>query len=283
MYHLQLMLTKKCNQKCYYCTTATDESTEVDIDFLKYVLDCLPEESGVELTGGEIGLVENIDNVYRTVKDHKNVKHIKALSNGLLRLVGVDWIKDIEYWEHLIKDVRGFCVEKFYDLDLDQPHTYVIVTTQTTVQSLLDGWSYFEQKGLFRENFLYKLMNHKSNIGINKYFNDLCVFYTKLNGHEYFKRMLIYYYAKYGVQYPIKEQQKNLCGMYPPNVYVDFQTKQLGHCAMNIELTNKIQFTNENLTQMKNSYYKDDPCCEHCYSFDDGFRRNANNNRSYRQ
>ena len=38
MYTIQLMATKKCNQQCFYCTTRSDDKEEVDIDYVKYVL-----------------------------------------------------------------------------------------------------------------------------------------------------------------------------------------------------------------------------------------------------
>ena len=45
MYFIELMLTRKCNQSCYYCTTRAKGNTKVDIDFLKYTLDLLPDDT----------------------------------------------------------------------------------------------------------------------------------------------------------------------------------------------------------------------------------------------
>jgi hypothetical protein len=284
MYFIQLMLTKNCNQNCYYCTTHANnpKREEVDIDFLKYVLDCCPNETGVELTGGEIGLIDNLDEVYKTVKDHKNIMHIKALSNGLIRQQGVDWLNEVEYWEHLIHDIKNKEITKFYDLDLDQDHTYVIVTTQYATLSLLNYWDYFEEMGLFKPNFFYKLMNHKSQVDIKLYFDELCDLYSKLN-NVYFQRMLIHYYSKKRFSHTIYNEKKALCSKYPPNIYVDFQDKILGHCAMNVNLSHKEPFNKENLHNMMEGKYIGAKYCDLCYSFDNGKNRSILNNRSYEQ
>jgi len=272
------MLTKKCNQSCFYCTTYNNDGIEVDLDYLKWVLDQLPFISGVELTGGEIGLIKNIDEIYKIVKDHKHIKHIAVLSNGLIRQRGVDWLKDVEYWEHLIYEVKGREIIKFYsNLDLEQDHKYIIVTTDTTTRSLLTNWEYFKELGLFRPNFDYKIMNHKSQTDIKSYTNQLTELYTRLN-NLYFNRMIIHYLMPNYLK-----QEKDLCQMYSPNTFIDFQTKQLGHCAMNVRMSNKVEFTKDNLLKMINGEFSDNNYCKKCYSFDNGKGRTMFNNRSYRQ
>jgi len=285
MHYTQLMLTRKCNQRCFYCTTNKRIGLEeVDIDFLKHVLDNLHTESGVELTGGEIGLIKNIDEVYKIVKDHKHIKHIKVLSNGLIRKIGVDWIKDVEYWEHLIYEIKGKEIIKFYqDLDLEQDHTYIIVTTETTTYSLLNNWKYFEEMGLFRPNFDYKIMNHKLAIPqsfndakfITHYWNELFKLYSKLN-NRYFLMMLIDFLND---ESPV---EKELCQKYSPNVYIDFQNKVIGHCAMNVLLSNKVEYSKENFQKMINGDFSENYYCKKCYSWDCGKNRSKYNNRSYK-
>jgi organic radical activating enzyme len=278
MYHIQLMLTKKCNKSCYYCTTHTVDSIEVDLDYLKWVLDQLPPSTGVELTGGEIGLIENINDIYQIVKDHPHIEYIAALSNGLLRSRGIDWIKDVEYWEHLIYEIKGREIIKFYNnLDLEQTHKYIIVTTDTTTHSLLANWNYFEKQGLFRPNFDYKIMNHKSQTDIKHYAYDLIKLYTKLN-NVYFKKMITHYFTP-----SFMKEEKKLCQKWSPNTYIDLQTRKLGHCAMNVLTSNKVDFTKENLLMMVNGELSENDYCKKCYSFDNGKNRSMWNNRSYRQ
>lgn len=283
MYFIQLFTTKKCNKNCYYCTTYSNDDTYVDIDYLKWALDQCPTELGVELTGGEVGMIQNLDDVYTTVKDHPSVKHIIVLSNGLLRKRGVDWLNDVEYCEHLIHDIRGKEIVKFYDdLDLEQEHKYVIVATETTTKSLLAHWDHFKEMGLFRDNFFYKVMNHKSDESIEGYFNDLSNLYLKLND-VYFQRMLVHYYAMKKFHKIVYEDKKLLCQKYSPNPFIDLQTRELGHCALNVNKTTKVPFNAQNLTDLMHGKLSDNPYCQECYCFDNGKNREWNRNRSYEQ
>lgn len=273
------MLTKRCNQSCYYCTTySVLEETVVDIDYLDWVLDQLPNETSVELTGGEIGLVENIDIVYHRLRRHPHIKNITALSNGLLRKRDTTWLKDIEYWEHLIYEIKGKEIIKFYqELDLNQLHKYIIVATQTTVASLLANWDYFDSMGIFEPNFDYKIMNHKSRTDIRSYTNDLIDLYSRL-GNIFSKRMIMHYFMPNYIR-----REKELCKKWSPNTFIDFQTKQLGHCAMNVLMSNKVEFNKENLLKMINGEFSNNDYCKKCYSFDNGKNRTMFNNRSYIQ
>lgn len=277
MYFIQLFATRKCNQNCYYCTTKGDDSIEIDIDYLKWSLDQFPTELTVELTGGEIGLLNNLDQFYKTVKNHPNVKRIIALSNGLIRKIGVDWLDEVEYCEHLIYDIADREIHKFYPLDLKCDHKYVIVTTEKTTKSLLKNWKYFESLGLFKNNFFYKIMNHKSHQDIGLYFDELLDLYTRLND-KYFKRMVLSYKLK-----NLYKEEKSLCQKYPPNIFLDLQRRQLGHCAVNINKSIKVDFNKENLFLLMNGKMNENDYCQNCYCFDNGKGRSPENNRSYEQ
>jgi hypothetical protein len=282
MYYIELILTRQCNKDCYYCTTKnywkSQAPIEADLDYLKYVIDRLPDEVGIELNGGEIGLIKNIDKVYQIVKDHKEIMQIKALSNGLLRKNGCDWLDEVEYWEHLIYDIKGKEIIKFYtDLDLEGSHKYIIVTTPNVIQSLLHNWEYFYEVGLFRPNFDYKIMNHKSPESINLYAYDYIKFYNKL-GSKYYQRMLNHYFMP-----TYMKKEKELCQKYSPNPFIDFETKQIGHCAINMEMSNKVDFNRANLMKIIHGVLSENDYCKKCYSFDNGYGRSMWNNRSYRQ
>ena len=108
MYYLQLFLTRNCNQSCYYCSIFRNKATEeVDLAKLKYILDEGPSDMAIEMTGGEIGLIPNLDNVFKLIHNHQSVKKIIVMSNGLVRKNGVDWLAldKVDYVEHLVKDI----------------------------------------------------------------------------------------------------------------------------------------------------------------------------------
>ncbi len=278
MYWIELIATRQCNRSCYYCTTHALDSVDVDIDYLKWVLDQCPTNLGVEFTGGEIGLLTNLDETYRCIKNHPHVQHIIVLSNGLVRQLGVDWLNEVEYWEHLIDEIKGKEIIKFYPLDLEYGCRYMTIATKTTTKSLLTNWEYFESMGLFRPNFTYKIMNHKSNTTIESYSNDLIKLYMKL-GDRYLQNMIMQYRLK-----SYLKDEKELCERFSPNPFVDLQRKQLGHCAINVRKSDKWEFSKENLEKLKTGqFYRGCDYCKTCYSFDCGKHRDTLNNRSYKR
>ena len=274
MYFIELILTKKCNQDCYYCNIFEPESeVEIDIDFLKYVLGCLPDNTAVEITGGEIGLISNIEKAIVTIFDNKNIKKGIILSNGLLRCKTDAW-KLAEYWEHLIFDIDDLHIKKFYDLDLEEDHKYIIVTTEKTTKSVLKNWNHFEEIGLFRPNFFYKLMNGKTHT-IQNYSEELIELYGRLND-KYCLDMLLHFRTK-GV---FLRDEKNLCSLDTPNPFIDFESKQVGHCAIFCQTCQKKEFSELNVKKLvERELFDKLDCCASCYAFDYG--KSENTNRSY--
>lgn len=278
MYWIQFLLTRQCNQKCSYCTTRKpqEDNVEVDLDFLDYVLSVLPSDLGVEITGGEIGLVDNLNSVFEKV--YRKTKKIIVLSNGLVRLLGVDWLSRIEYWEHLIKEIEDKNIIKFYDLDLKGNHKYIVVTTEKTTKSLLKNWSYFSEMGLFKNNFFYKLMNHKSPSGFEEYSHELIRLYSNLK-NNYFLTMIL---SKNSTN--LFYEERKLCETFSPNQFIDFETKTLGHCAVNINISNRWPFSEEILDKLMNGkLYNGCSYCKSCVAFDFGKERTAMNNRVFRR
>lgn len=291
LYFLQLITSKSCNQKCYYCNVYEPiREVVIDIDFLKFVLDCCPFNTGIEFTGGEVGLISNLDETFKTIYDHKNIKHIIALSNGMLRKRNVDWLDKVEYWEHLVFDILpNKDIMRFYDLELEpinDRHKIVIVTTETTTNSLISNWEYFKELGMFRPHFFYKLMNHKTHT-ISSYFDKVYILFKFLND-KFSMRMIDEYIYK-------MKHSKFYCTYNSPNPFVDFDTKEIGHCAVSIPDSQRMPFSKENLQmQMEGRLFPryNPSYCENCYVYDNGkdkpeyLTKSKNGiycNRSYKQ
>jgi hypothetical protein len=264
MYLVELFTTKKCNQSCYYCNVFRKDNLIVDIDYLKYVLNLLPNDCAVEITGGEIGLLKNLDEVFQTIYGHKNISKIYALSNGLIRKKGVDWLDKVEYWEHLVYDIHEKEIELFYDLPLDLNHVYVIVMTEKTTRSILKHWDYFEKNGLFEKRFWFKMMNSKTH-DISNYHKLLWgIYYIKKD--KYHLEMIKSFRDKFYMM-----DRKIVCAKNSPNPFIDLQSKRLGHCSIFFDDTKTVPFNKENLELlMKCKLFGYTKYCEKCYNFDPG-------------
>lgn len=264
-YYLELFLTRNCNQTCYYCSIYTGASqVEVDVDQVKYVLDNGPSNMVVELTGGEIGLITNIDDVFKMVYDHPHIDHIIALSNGLIRKRGVDWLDKVDYIEHLIKDIRGTEVVKFYDMDFDYNAVNIIVATEITTKSILYNWDHFKNTEFVTDKFFIKLMNDKTH-DISRYATQALKLYELL-GNERQSKMV-----KCFVDKELFIEQKRLCSRNPPHTYIDFDECKIGHCAIKFGDCPEVPFSLMNYKLLPSGLlFQNCSYCDNCYTFDDG-------------
>lgn len=79
---INISITNDCNQQCYYCNNYdinynSNDIINIDLDYLKYSLD-LFNKNGInnlyiEISGGEPGLISNINELIKTLCSLKNV------------------------------------------------------------------------------------------------------------------------------------------------------------------------------------------------------------------
>jgi len=264
-YYLELFLTRNCNQNCYYCNIFThNEEVEVDIERLKHVLTLIPTNTTVEMTGGEIGLIINIDDVFKTIYDHKNIKGIIALSNGLIRQRGVDWLDKVEYVEHLIADIKGRHITKFYNMDFIDGAKNIIVATETTVTSLLENWNFFKKTEFVTDKFFIKLMNNKTH-DIKNYSDKAIHLFTLLKDSRQIFLITSFNNPEIGAH------KKLLCEANSPSPFIDFDQWEIGHCAIEYGETKRLPFTIKNIKRLPyGDLFGRCEYCDKCYSFDDG-------------
>ena len=233
VFALELLVTRKCNQKCYYCSHWRDApkyKLEVDLDYVQYVIDLFrPCVNGIEfwisISGGETGLVENIVELLEILKK-QNIK-ILLDSNGLYRLKGYPLELIDRYYEHLVFDVEDKELKKFYELDFVYAKnvTNVIVLTRKTLQSLLKNFDYY--KPLYNPFFWFKPLEHKN---VSTY-EDLSELTNKFLS-------VLKSYKTYHISGLSRECYEK-CYRYPPTPVVDVQMKTFNHCSVNFWLSNK--------------------------------------------
>jgi len=264
MYFIEFFLTRNCNQSCYYCGIFKENKTvEVDIDRVKYILDNSPSNLGIEMTGGEIGLIKNLDDVFKAIYNHKHTKHILALSNGLIRVRGVDWLDKVEYIEHLIKDIKGTDVEKFYDIEFLETATNIIVATEMTTKSLLFNWDHFKHTEFVTDKFFIKPMNKTRNI---LRYAPQAIELFKLLGNKREIKM-----TQCAKDTNLYANQKQLCCLNTPSPFVDFDENVIGHCAITFHDCKTVPFTVKNYKKLPyGELFNDCEYCKTCHAFDDG-------------
>jgi hypothetical protein len=213
---------------------------EVDLHFLKYILKYVPQNTMIEFCGGEPGLLINLEEAFEIVYTHPNVKAVQIMSNGLVRLRNFDFLENenVYYCEHLIKDIDNKNVGLFYDTlcIINKPRwRYVVVTTESTTDSLLNYYDYYKKLGFFRDMFWYKIMNPKTH-GVNSFVKKLEILFKKLKNDNYLDAnfTLERIDAIKGLDPKVKTR-RSACGLNSPQPTIDFETKELVHCGAYLE------------------------------------------------
>ncbi len=280
MFYIQVLLTNKCNQNCKYCDINDKnviQTQEVDIDNLKWIIGNLPhDELIVELTGGEVGLCSNLVDVVEEIKREKRIKRLDVMSNGLVRLLHPELIREFDlYNEHLVRDIYFKRIEKFYEMGFShEPNTKnVIVSTARTVTSLLENFDYFRVMGLFSEHFWHKLFVDRTMKFTHK--KELVELYEKM-----YTNQSNYYVEK--ITKPINKKMQYFCSKHPWQPCVDLQRNKIIHCAYH-QYNNQVEvdITKENLNRLVDNtlFNKDIKYCDTCYLYDEDYKRSFKGNR----
>lgn len=275
MFYVQLMLTDKCNQNCYYCDINDKNVTktqEVNLDYIKWIIEKLNEpDLFIELTGGEIGLCTNLPEVIDFCKQVPTIKKIQGMSNGLVRSLFPNTVQQFDvYYEHLVKDIHGRNIIKFHDIPFlkESNAKTVIVSSPETVHSLLENFEYYDDMGLFSKYFWHKLFVDRTLQLTHK--EDLIELYTKMGSSK------SKYYAD-KLESPIDKGKRNVCSKYPWQPVIDVERGKIIHCAYH-QYNNQIEVdaTAQNLNLLtSNKLFLNSSIdyCNSCYLYNDDYRR----------
>lgn len=265
MTFLELIITKACNQSCYYCNVydktkySKNDKIEVDLDFIDYVIKCHDFDLYLEISGGEPGLVSNLDEMYHRLVSYHNVKRIRIMSNGLVRLLGIDWIDDIDYCEHLIYDIKDRIIFNLYEnLKCSEKYINVIVCTPNVVESLLNHFVHFrDNTPIFNNNYWLKIMNPKT-----------------INFPPNFDKKVIKLYEKLGKIDEIRsyfcqnDVKRRLCAKYPYLPAIDVEAKKYLHCGAYGMVCESREITKENVElNRKGKLFQLTDYCKQCYIY----------------
>jgi organic radical activating enzyme len=272
-YSFNIIFSKRCNQKCYYCDVWSQDikyKTRIDIDKLNEVLNYFPDNSVVRLNGGEPGLLENIEEGVEVILKHPKIKYLVIYSNGYIRYKNFDFINEdrVFYQEHLILDIKDKKINKFYDMDFDSKYKYVIILAENTTKSLLYNYDYYKKIGLFNNNFYFKMLVNKT-IDCYNYINLVEELLNKISldtGRSFdFAKTVIERVKNNNHDLKLKRS----CIAFPYNMFIDFETNQIGHCTMVTSKTKTYPLTKQNIERnLKGLLFTEDEACKNCYMYE---------------
>lgn len=176
------------------------------------------------------------------------------MSNGLVRMRSFDWLWDVRYVEHLIKDIKGKELVKCYSLPLFKHKLwkYVVVVTEEVARSLLFNWDH-HQDLLKRDDIWWK----PAKKFIERSF--IKQFFLRMEDKNIVNRIITFG----------KHEEKILCAMNSPYPAIDFETKKLYHCAAYLQECQSVTMNMSNSKKLKECNLFDfDYYCRKCHVFD---------------
>ncbi len=287
MFNLEFLLTRKCNQKCYYCNNSTycDSQVEVDLDYFRYILNMYynlgVKNIRLELSGGEPGLVSNIGDLIALANSLDYVKKIFVLSNGTLRkrfgsvrrLVGK---KLDSYHEHYALDIVDRDI-LYFDKDITpfnlENHTLsILILTDITLNSLLNNFDYFLEIGLFNRGADFKLFTPKVDPLSVDILEKTKIFYEKLFKVKNIPKSTFLHISKnYScINRVIDPVKIGICARISDLQFIDLENKKIGQCSILVAQSPKYDVTEDNIKKaLQGNLFTTSDFCKSCIRYAD--------------
>lgn len=249
MFFIEFILFRNCNQTCPYCTTY-DNSKKIEIDF--DFLESLPitKNMFVELTGGEVGLYNDLPKIVDTV--FKKCGKLRIMSNGLVRKKFPEIINNsnIIYCEHLFETP----FKKFYNLEPFSENSSQNINVVVVTEEVIDNFEKFEH--LVHKNTWFKMVNFKGG-SIEKDAKKFIDFYKSIEGKTYID-------INYDL-FNIMEKDLEMCALNPPTPFISLQDKKIGHCAKILNESKFTDYTEENFIKLQRcELFSYETYCQKC-------------------
>lgn len=273
-FFIHTILTPKCNKNCHYCdrkiVVGDTDTITIDIDNLLSKFSYFKDDNlYVELSGGEPGLVSNLEEVIAALQEQKYVDKIYLLSNGLIRKTMPEVIPMVDYYyEHLILDINDKKIDKFYDdLDFDyKDNRYcIVVTTTNTLKSIMNNFDYYNDIGLFGDNIIYKMLINKTETSIvnSELFGD---FYKLITGNSTNINRSLGLVDRFFFSEKELNIKRSYCGIMAYNLFLDIEKDVLGHCSLYYSRSKCVSINEENINKLKShKLFKKEKYCDVCY------------------
>lgn len=290
MFNLEFLITKKCNQTCYYCNNSIyqkeDNLVEIDLDYIDWVLEIYNKyhvnNIRIEISGGEPGIAKNFLELIDLFNSKNYISKIFLLSNGLIRKRFGNDIKSVigkkfdGYQEHTAleirdKDILYFYPElTFYNSSKDTIH--VVVLNEQTITSLLNNFDYYNEKDLYKCNIDFKLITPKVFYPNNELINKSKEFYDKLKSIKNISSAVnVFVNANYkNFNKKLNTKYTNICSKISMLQFIDVENKLLGQCSMQVEQCNKAAINEENIKKaLKGILFEKNEFCKNCYKYNE--------------
>ncbi len=125
-------VTNKCNWNCKYCIADTHKGSNVEHQKVLKVLNDLPNDTFISLTGGEIGTLSKIeiDEIFE-ILDNKNIKYCIDTNGLFLNKYPEYYNKVFDYFYHCSEML--YSTDDIFMNDPDNKISYMIVVDDNNI------------------------------------------------------------------------------------------------------------------------------------------------------
>lgn len=243
---------------------AVKETPYVDLDFLERVLSNLKHPMSITLSGGEPGLIKNISDVVSMIDNCPNVSKINILSNGKIT-TKIDMASiqtKLEYRRHAITLEE---IGSDYNSSIDM--SYVVVLDD----DMLETANPEEYKQYPIE---WKLLTPKTSYPTTEYMLKATDFYQHVLDIKELHpktRKFVDYHMDTSVKAFFRSKSdahQRLCARLPLSMFIEFPTKSIGHCSMDVCRSQKYLYSKEKFDEAMNGLlFQLEEQCTECYKY----------------
>jgi len=171
-------ITFECNWNCQYCIVDTHNKRSINDDEVLNSLNSIKEYSKVTITGGEPGLVDDVQmrKIFDILIDKKSI--INVTTNGL-------FLKRYNIYYHLIDSYIYHCSENLIDVDIvDDPNhkvQYTVVIDDNNIKNLKTFINFVTSKNI------YVRLDAALNIGSKSFLSKKNIFKILKEYKQYIK------------------------------------------------------------------------------------------------
>jgi len=249
---IDFFLTKTCNKACYYCTSFTKEqrNLEVDLDFLKFVLDEFKKYGTnnfvVRLLGGEPALINNLNEVINILRSY-NLQKIAVYSNSLIRKK-YPWILEddsIDYFEHLFYKIENKKILKLGNYEFFEENNLNNNNIVVLTNNFITEYKNVNLTPLMNKNTIWKMVNDRSKVDtIDKYIQNYSDFKLYIETNNLKVASNSWEVNK------LNNLNRKLCSNCPPSPVINFENKTIHHCSKVPNFSKTASCNEENINKL---------------------------------
>ena len=234
----------------------------------------LSQSINVEFSGGEPGLVVNLEEVLALCLSKKSISKTTLLSNGLAHDVGITLtrktlLSEFEYIEHWIEPLKE-PLNTLEDFKNNPRAMLLLVLDSSTIDVILSNPTF---DACWKEVYLMpKVLTPKRGpiTPILAKQTDLALraFLRSQNISVWTKTEVLNQLRKLQSYHRPDNRRRITCATSSSLMYIDLENQTIGQCCVNVERSQKVDLSPSSLlSALRGEVFTPTPLCDECFKY----------------